>query len=159
MQIRQIQESDNEALAAIIRKVFEEHKAPTTGTVYADSATDALYSLFRKEGSLMWVAEMQGEILGCCGIYPTEGLPLGCAELVKLYLDPKARGLGLGKQLFQKSIQWAKTYGYQQLYLESLPQFDAAIFMYEKEGFKSIDHPLGKSGHTSCNIWMLMDLK
>lgn len=32
-------------------------------------------------------------------IYPTNGLPDGYAELVKLYLSPAARGKGIGNTL------------------------------------------------------------
>ena len=43
-----------------------------------------------------WVAEEDGVVLGGCGIYPTSGLPQGCAELVKFYLSAKSRKSGLG---------------------------------------------------------------
>jgi len=31
--------------------------------------------------------------------------------------------------------------------------------MYEKAGFRSINHPMGNSGHFGCDIWMLLDLQ
>jgi putative acetyltransferase len=48
--------------------------------------------------------------------------------------------------------------GYKRLYLESLPEFSKAVSMYEKFGFERLDKPLGSSGHTTCNIWMLKEL-
>jgi putative acetyltransferase len=48
--------------------------------------------------------------------------------------------------------------GYTQLYLESLPQFANAVKLYEKEGFRRLDNPLGDFIHSSCSIWMLKDL-
>jgi putative acetyltransferase len=45
-----------------------------------------------------------------------------------------------------------------QIYLESLPHFDTAIAMYEKEGFIRLEKALGESGHSTCNIWMLKSL-
>ncbi len=153
--IRKIEQSDNEALAKLIRDTFIEFDAPKEGTVYSDPTTSDLYSLFRKENSVLWVGEVDGIISGCCGIYPTEGLPEGCAELVKFYLRPSARGVGLGKSLMKQSIASAGEMGYENIYLESLPEFSKAVKMYENSGFRLLEKPLGNSGHGSCTVWMI----
>lgn len=156
--IRKVKATDNEALAKLIKDTFEEHDAPKEGTVYSDPATSDLYQLFSKPGSVLWVGEIDGDIAGCCGVYPTEGLPEGYAELVKFYLKPTARGKGLGKMLMNESISSAKELGYHDLYLESLPEFSKAVKMYENMGFKLLDKPLGNSGHHSCTLWMIRRL-
>ncbi|MBN8789369.1 MAG: GNAT family N-acetyltransferase [Terrimonas sp.] len=155
MNIRAIKITDNMLLANMIRAVFEEYNAPKCGSVYSDETTDHLFELFQKEKSILWVAETEGEIAGCCGVYPTEGLPDDCVELVKFYLSAHARGKGIGKALMQKSIESAKQFGYSTVYLESFPAFSDALGIYEKQGFIKLDKSLGKSGHTSCNIWMI----
>ena len=155
---RTIQASDNEQLAKIIRTSLEEFKVSRTGTVYSDPKTDNLFKLFQTEGSIYFVAEEDGQLLGGSGIYPTEGLPEGCAELVKFYLSGSARGKGIGKQLLEKSFESARQLGYHQLYLESFPELAQAVGMYEKAGFKALDAALGNSGHFACNIWMLKTL-
>lgn len=156
--IRRIEEKDNLSLALLIRKVFREFKIDKPGTVFSDPTTDDLFHLFKTPGSEYWVAEDEGNLWGGCGIYPTTGLPKGYAELVKFYLLPSARGKGIGKELMQKTIASAKKLGYQKLYLESFAELGKAVGMYEKAGFKSINKPLGNSGHYSCTIWMVMDL-
>lgn len=158
IRIRVVREEDNLHLATIIRGVFDEHDAPKNGTVYSDPTTLQLYELFRKVRSVLWVAESEEQILGCCGIYPTEGLPEDTVELVKFYLPLTSRGKGIGKSLMDQSIQSAVDLGFKNIYLESLPHFSKAISIYEKQGFKMINHPLGNSGHTSCNIWMTKKL-
>lgn len=157
-EIRKVKKSDNTYLAKIIREVFEEHNAPREGTVYSDPTTDNLYELFKENRSILWVAEYNNEIAGCCGIYPTPGLPSNCAELVKFYLTEKARGKGIGRNLMERSVQSAKEFGYTDIYIESLPEFSNAIRIYEKQGFTKIDKPLGESGHSACNIWMIKKL-
>lgn len=158
MHLRRVQPTDNPVLAPLIRAVFHEYNAPKEGTVYSDPTTDHLYELFLKERSLLWVAELEGQIVGCCGIYPTERLPEGCVELVKFYLTKAARGRGIGKALLYQSIESAKDFGYRTLYLESLPIFSTAVHLYEQADFYALEQPLGESGHTSCNVWMLKDL-
>lgn len=156
--IRKIREEDNLPVAKMIREVFEEHNAPQKGTVYSDPTTNNLFKLFQTFGSILLVAEIDSAITGCCGIYPTEGLNEDHAELVKFYLSQKARGKGIGKELFEQCIRLAKEFGYKKLYLESLPQFSKAVSIYEKQGFRKITQPLGNSGHTTCDIWMLKEL-
>ncbi|TPE40654.1 GNAT family N-acetyltransferase [Pontibacter mangrovi] len=155
---RPIQPTDNEPLASLIRTVFREFKIDKPGTVYTDPTTDALYQLFQNPASAYFVAEEDGVLLGGCGMYPTEGLPEGCAELVKFYLAADARGKGIGNRLMEQSIKVAQELGYKQLYLESFPELARAVSMYEKAGFRPLPHALGNSGHYACTIWMLKEL-
>lgn len=157
--IRKAKKEDNPYLAKVIRNVIEEFDAPRTGTVYSDVSTDHLYELFKEKNSVLWVAEIDGVAVGCCGIFPTEGLEQGYCELVKFYISNAVRGKGVGKELMLASIESAKELGYEYIYLESLPHFSKAIKMYEKSGFKVVKEQLGNSGHTSCNVWMLKKMK
>jgi putative acetyltransferase len=158
MDIRPIESRDNEALANVIRTALAEFGANKPGTVYFDPTTDALYALFRTPGSYYYVATVDEKVVGGCGIFPTENLPDGTCELVKLYVAKEARGTGLGKQLMEQSMSWAKENGYTHVYLESMPELKKAVSIYEKVGFQPLDHPLGNSGHDGCDIWMLKEL-
>ncbi|MGY3055372.1 putative acetyltransferase [Pedobacter sp. UYEF25] len=156
--IRKIEKKDNALIAELIRAVFVEFKIDKPGTVYTDPTTDALFELFEKEQSVFWLAEKEGKLIGCCGVYPTDGLPLGCVELVKFYVSASARGNGVGKLLIEKCITSAQHFGYNELYLESFPELFTAVSMYRKVGFKELSEPLGNSGHFACNLWMLLVL-
>ena len=156
--IRQIRKEDNEILANIIRRTFEEFKVNTAGTVYEDPTTDDLYRLFDREDAVCWVAETDGAVAGCAGIYPTKGLPAGYCEFAKFYLTPSARGKGVGGLLMDKCVTAAKALGYTHVYLESLPAFSQAIGLYTRAGFRQLQSPLGNSGHFGCNIWMVKEV-
>jgi putative acetyltransferase len=156
--LRKIKKSDNVKIAALIRKVFREFKIDRPGTVYFDPATDDLHSLFKTPRSIYWIALDGSEIIGGCGIFPTPELPEDCAELVKFYLSAEYRGKGIGRMLLGKCLESAREIGFRQIYLESMPELGKAISMYEKAGFRSIDHPMGNSGHFGCDIWMLKEL-
>ena len=158
--IRNIQPNDNVELARIIRESLVEFDVPKEGTVYSDPTTDKLFELFYSEPkSFYLVAEEDGVLLGGCGVYPTDGLPAGYAELVKLYLTANTRGKGIGRLLMEKCFEEALKFGYTHLYLESFPQLAKAVSLYEKSGFKALDHALGNSGHFACTIWMVKELK
>lgn len=156
--IRKIKPEDNAACAAMIRGVFEELGAATPGTVYEDPTTDSLFELFNREDAELYVIEEDGRIEGCCGVYPTNNLPNGIAELVKYYISNAYRGKGYGRKLMELCEQTAKDLGYKQLYIESNEDFRDAVRIYEKIGYKWLDQPLGNSGHDGCPIWMLKNL-
>ena len=155
IKIRIIEQKDNAALANVIRKTLEEFGANHPGTVYYDESTDHLFEIFDSEPrSRYYVAEWNDEIMGGGGIYPTEGLPADTCELVKMYLLPQVRGIGLGSTLIQKCIDTAKDLGYKNIYLESMPELEKALKTYEKFGFEYLNAPMGNTGHYGCEKWM-----
>lgn len=157
--IRPIEPKDNAAIAKIIRTALEEFGANKPGTVYFDASTDDLYSLFKNQaGSFYFVAEEDGSLLGGAGIFPTEGLPSGVCELVKMYLTKAARGKGLGQKMISHVMDWAKENGYQTIYLETMPELSKAVKVYEHFGFQYLDAPMGNSGHCGCDLWMSKSL-
>jgi putative acetyltransferase len=158
IQIRPIEQKDNKDIAKVIRGALEEFGANKPGTVYFDPTTDALFELFNTPGSYYYIATIDNKVVGGAGIFPTENLPKGTCELVKLYLHKDARGTGLGKQLLNTAMQWAKENGYTQVYLESMPELSKAVTIYENVGFQRINQPLGNSGHCGCDIWMVKTL-
>lgn len=153
--IRKIQLKDNAVLASIVRSSLAEFGANKPGTVFFDDTTDHLYEMFQQPGSTYFVAEENGQVLGGAGIYPSEGLPAQTCELVKMYLRPEARGKGLGKLLINRCLEFAKGYGYLQVYIETMPELRKAVSIYEKFGFEYLNGPLGNTGHFGCDVWML----
>ncbi|MCW8980710.1 MAG: GNAT family N-acetyltransferase, partial [Altibacter sp.] len=52
----------------------------------------------------------------------------------------------------------ARTFGFEQCYLETMPYMTAAQKLYERVGFRYIDGPMGDTGHYSCPVHMIKDL-
>ena len=154
--IRTIEPEDNQALASVVRNTLAEFGANKPGTVYFDPTTDVLYEIFQKPRSIYYVVLKDDKIIGGGGIYPTDGLPGDTCELVKMYLLPEARGLGLGRLLIEKCLQFAKEAGYKNVYLETMPESKNALKVYEKMGFKYLPGPMGNSGHFGCELWMMI---
>ena len=73
--IREIKPEDNVAIAQIIRSCLAEFGANKPGTVYFDPTTDALFELFRTQGSIYFVASENDKLIGGGGIFPSQGLP------------------------------------------------------------------------------------
>ena len=157
--IRKIEGREDVALLAVARGCFEEFGAPLTGSVYCDPRMEHLSREFERDDAEYWVIEdAKGEVLGGAGFYPTEGLPPGMAEVVKLYFSPRLRGKGFGRKMLSLVEDRAKEHGYSQLYIESFPEFSKAVSLYERSGFQHISHALGNSGHPAVSIWMIKDI-
>jgi putative acetyltransferase len=155
---RPIEQKDNPELARLIRNVLEEFHIDKPGTAYTDPATDDLFCLFKTPKSAYFVALDNHVLLGGCGIYPTEGLPEDCTELVKYYVHSGFRGRGIGAQLMQLCIDEARKEGYRRLYLETATELSGAIGLYERAGFRRLTERLGNSGHYFCTVQMLKNL-
>lgn len=156
--IRPIEVTDNPDLALIVRNTLSEFGAANPGTVYFDPTTDALFELFQTPKAAYFVAEVNGRILGGGGIYPTEGLPEDTCELVKMYLLPEARGIGLGRTLIEQCLKSATAKGFNQVYLETLDELHLALKIYAKFGFEYLKAPMGNTKHFGCGLWMLKKL-
>jgi len=155
IQIRQIQINDNQQIASIIREVLTEYGGNMKGTAYYDSDTDNMSSAYKNDGQIYFVALLNDELVGGCGIQQLKGDDATYCELQKLYILKKARGLGVGKMLTEKCLQFAENYGYKFCYLETLPNMIEAQNIYLKFNFQYLSQQIGNTGHNSCNVWML----
>ena len=158
MIIRKIQPKDNAKMEQIIKASLVEFGLPTVGTAYEDTETTMMYEAYQNKGEIYYVLEIDGEVNGGGGIKPLPNDDSTICELQKMYFDPKVRGKGYGKLLFDKCMQAAKDLVYKQCYLESASNLEAAIHIYKKNGFKHLDKAIGNTGHYSCSVWMLKEL-
>lgn len=81
-------------------------------------------------------AELNGEPKGVVALRPLEE---GIAEMKRLFVQPVARGYGLGRLLIEEVIQDARQAGYKAVRLDSLPHMQSAIAMYRFFGFRDIE--------------------
>ncbi|KAF2079227.1 GNAT family N-acetyltransferase [Flavobacterium sharifuzzamanii] len=153
--IREIKKEDNQAVAGLIRFVFDEMEIPKVETAYEDPYLDLMFEEYSKPKSTYFVVESDGEIVGCAGIAPLENGDPEICELQKMYFLPKTRGLGIGSQMMEKCLEQARVFGFKKCYIETMPFMLAAQKLYKKSGFEYLDAPLGCTGHNSCPVWML----
>ena len=78
----------------------------------------------------------QDQPIACIGLYRFND---EAVELKRLYVRPAWRGRGLAGELVDLVLEEAYAIGYKRILLDTLPDLDAAIRLYEKKGFRRID--------------------
>jgi len=87
---------------------------------------------FKAEREGCWMAERGGAILGSVMLVDAGQ---GIAKLRLLYLEPEARGLGLGGRLVDHCVAFARERNYRRLVLWTNDVLTAARAVYKKRGF------------------------
>lgn len=93
-----------------------------------------------------WIAERDGQVVGSVFLMKTDDGDV--AKLRLLYVDPVARGFGVGSQLVRMCIERARELGYRKLTLWTNEVLTSARKIYQAAGFKLIEenrhHSFGK---------------
>lgn len=143
LQIRPIIPSDDSKIAAIIRSNLEEFHLDIPGTAYFDQELNCLSRYYDaepdKRAYFIALDDMEN-VIGGVGVAEFDGFD-HCAEIQKLYLSNAAKGNGFGKQLMYIAEDFARSAGYQFLYLETHTNLQTAIKLYERLGFERIEKP------------------
>jgi DNA-binding MarR family transcriptional regulator len=92
-----------------------------------------------------WIAESHGTILGSVYLMKEDA---ETARLRLLYVEPQARGLGLGKKLVSECTKFARAAGYKRIVLWTQSTLTAARKLYVGEGYELVKqephHSFGK---------------
>jgi GNAT superfamily N-acetyltransferase len=86
-----------------------------------------------ERGAAAWIAELDGARAGCVFCVPSQ--QARTAQLRILLVDPAARGHGLGAQLVDQALRFARGAGYEHMQLWTNHPLAAARRIYLSRGF------------------------
>ncbi|QCI97803.1 GNAT family N-acetyltransferase [Agrobacterium larrymoorei] len=111
-------------------------------------------STLEKETVSFFVARSEGRIVGCCALVEAGD---GTAEIKRMFVDPEARGLRIGKRMMESLVDRANELGLHAIRLETGISQPEAIGLYRKAGFIEIE-PFGSYKLDPLSIFMELKL-
>jgi DNA-binding MarR family transcriptional regulator/GNAT superfamily N-acetyltransferase len=84
-----------------------------------------------------WIAEIDGQHVGHIFLVGHSDAPQ-TAKLRLLFVEPSARGLGLGDALVRECLRFARTAGYKKVVLWTQSMLTAAHKIYQRAGFRLV---------------------
>src|ERR1039458_9636614 len=121
---------------AQVRALFEEYWASFGFTPCFQNFAGELAALpgeyARPDGRLL-LALADEYPAGCAALRRFDGAR---CEFKRLFVRPRFRGFGLGRQLLAAVIAQAKEAGYRQLVCDTMPVMTEALALYQRAGFE-----------------------
>jgi DNA-binding MarR family transcriptional regulator/GNAT superfamily N-acetyltransferase len=105
-----------------------------------------------------WIAEREGAIVGA--VFLVRGPDDRTAKLRMLYVEPGARGLGIGRRLVEECRIFARTAGYARILLWTNSILTSARHIYEAAGYRLVkSEPHRSFGHDLVGETWELDLE
>lgn len=132
IEVRPALATDVPAVIALVTRALAEFGLTFGVGATTDEELRDLPGSYDARGGAFWVATRGGVLLGTAGVFPVAPATY---ELRKMYLDPAARGTGLGARLLDVTVAWARAHGGARLVLDTVEEMTRAIAFYEAHGF------------------------
>jgi putative acetyltransferase len=101
------------------------------------------------KGGRIFMAEEDGEAVGCCALMAMDD---GSLEVAKMTVTPAARGQGISRRLLEACEAEARSAGAPRLYLESSSALTVAGALYRSFGF--VDLPPRPTPYARADVFM-----
>ena len=123
------------------------------GALTGDLADIASTYLGRPDSNF-WIAEADGNPVGCLGIYRHSDAE---AEVCRVAVDRDSRRLGVASHLMDHAESFCRDAGYSRIILRTASFLTAAINMYQRRGYQLISEE-GFSNTTIIIYWYALEL-
>lgn len=101
---------------------------------YSHPWTEAIFRDCLRAGYTCWALDQRQLLIG----YSVTSLAVGEYHILNLTVRPESQGRGYGRFLLRSLLNWAKTHGAENAFLEVRPSNRTALNLYLSEGFNEV---------------------
>ena len=141
--VREYKLEDKSKVEEMFRSGFQMYKEPANFTILANmfvdrtmekDMKDIIQSYMQADKANFWVAEVDGQVAGCVGVFKHDEDQEAC-ELVRMSVDINIRRCGIGSALIKTVEEWAVNEGFKRVRLCTGGPMAAACALYKKNGY------------------------
>ncbi len=96
---------------------------------------------YLQQGAVFIVAELDGQLVGTGALIQETAV---AGRIVRVSVDKKYRGMGIGRFITEYLIENGRLIGYKQILVETNEDWHNAIQLYKGCGFQQFDHRNGE---------------
>jgi putative acetyltransferase len=127
--IRHARPDDGRPVRRFVFDILNEYGVPADPD---DDDQDVMRFGAPADGVVQLVAEVDGEPIGSAILTPYGDDEI---KLSKLFLKPEFRGLGLGRDMLERSVAEARERGFRRISLRTRERYAEAVRLYERSGW------------------------
>lgn len=125
-----------------LREIFREYAKSLNIDLCFQNFESELRELpgdYQEPRGALRLAYVDGELAGCCALRPLDSVdyPNAC-EMKRLFVRPRFRRFGLGRQLAEAIMDCARQADYDCVLLDTLDTMESARVLYQELGFEEI---------------------
>lgn len=117
------------------RLYHEEYNHGIAFEAYVAKGLAEFYQNYSPDKDNIWICEHSGSIVGSLFLLQREQ----AAQLRYFLICPEYRGLGLGKKLMEKFMDYMRRHNFTSSYLWTTNELEAAASLYKRHGFEPIE--------------------
>ncbi|KQT03899.1 GNAT family N-acetyltransferase [Rhizobium sp. Leaf386] len=133
-----------------VLRLLEQSDAYAASLYPAESNHLVDVSTLEKPSVAFFVARHDGEVVGCCALVDAGD---GTAEIKRMFVDPQARGLKIGRRLLEYIETHGRAAGLSAIRLETGIHQPEAIGLYRTAGYADIG-PFGSYQPDPLSLFM-----
>lgn len=131
VKIRKFQPGDEQAVKDLIAGIMNQ-EFPQSLSAFPLDDLNHIQDVYGKLGEAFFVAEDSHKIIGTVGVKREDDR---IALLRRIFVAPEYRKQKIGVQLVERTIEFCKEVGYQEIVFKSSSKMDGAIRLCQKKGF------------------------
>lgn len=120
---------------ACARAILEEYNE-AVGVVIRDD--DASFAEYLNGTGAFWLAESGGQVIGCVALRSLPEVAPKACEVKRLYVRPEHRKIGAARALMDAAEAYARSAGYEAIYLDTFEDLADAVRFYERRGYQPV---------------------